>query len=49
MTLQKKRQEMRMEEVSVTYKDQVNDRRDLEIISGSHPMHFNAEENLTPF
>lgn len=36
-------------EVSVTYKDQISDGRDLEIISGPHPMHFNAEGNLTPF
>ncbi len=36
-------------EVSVTYKDQIADRKDLEIISGPHAMHFNAEGNLTPF
>ena len=35
-------------EVSIAYKDQINDRRYLEIISGPHPMHFNAEGNLTP-
>ena len=36
-------------EVSVTYKDQIADRKDLEIISGPHPMFFNAEGNLPPF